>query len=155
MFSQLNNDQWSSLFWFIFGVVSCIASIHYGLGDFHNPGTGFTPFLATLSISIFSVIGFVKSTLRHKKGIRWKSLMKGAKWGRALLMVGALFAYAFLLTPLGFTLCTALYISFLLRVGKFNRWPLAIAGGIITASATYGIFVVLLKVQFPKGPWGF
>jgi uncharacterized protein (DUF697 family) len=76
-------------------------------------------------------------------------------WGRALITVGALFAYAFLLTTLGFTLCTALYISFLLRFGKFYRWPVAIAGGIVTALAAYGIFVALLKVQFPKGPWGF
>jgi putative tricarboxylic transport membrane protein len=156
MFSQLNNDQWSSLFWFICGVVICIASIHYGLGTLHNPGTGFVPFLAGLAIFIFSVIGFVQSALRQKKGFRWKSPMpKGAMWGRALLTVGGLFAYAFLLTPLGFTLCTALYLSFLLRVGKFYRWPVAIAGGIVTASATYGIFVSLLKVQFPKGPWGF
>ena len=82
-------------------------------------------------------------------------MTKGVMWGRVLLTGGGIFAYAFLLTPLGFTLCTALYVSFLLRVGKFYRWPVAIAGGIVTALATYGIFVSLLKVQFPKGPWGF
>jgi len=155
MFSQLNNDQWSSLFWFICGLVSCIASINYGVGDLHNPGIGFTPFLAGLAISIFSVFGFVKSTLRQKKGIRWKSPMKGAMWGRALLTVGALLVYAFLLTSLGFTLCTALCVSFLFRIGKFYRWPVAIAGGIVTAFAIYGLFVALLKVQLPRGPWGF
>ncbi len=155
MFSQFNNDQWSSLFWFICGLVSCLASISYGVGDLHNPGTGFTPFLAGLAISIFSVIGFVKSTLSQKKGRRWRSPLKGAMWGRALLTVGALFAYAFLLTSLGFTLCTALCVSFLFRVGKFYRWPVAVAGGIVTALATYGLFGTFLKVQLPKGPWGF
>jgi hypothetical protein len=155
MFSQLNNDQWSSLFWLICGLVSCFASIKYGVGDLHNPGTGFTPFLAGLAISILSVIGFVKSTLRQKKGLQWKSPMKGAMWGRALLTVGALLIYAFLLTSLGFTLCTALFASFLFRVGKSYRWSAAIAGGIVTALATYGLFLAALKVQLPKGPWGF
>ena len=155
MSSQFNNDQWSSLFWFFCGLVSCVASINYGAGNLHNPGTGFTPFLAGLAISVFSVIGFVKSTLRQKKGIGWKSPMKGAMWGRALLAVGALFAYSFLLPSLGFTLCTALCVSFLFRVGKFYRWSVAIAGGVVTAFATYGLFVALLKVQLPKGPWGF
>ena len=155
MSSQFNNDQWSSLFWFICGLVFCIASLNHGVGDLHNPGTGFTPFLAGLAISVFSVIGFVKSTLRQNKGIGWKSPMKGAVWGRALLAVGALFAYSFLLPSLGFTLCTALCVSFLFRVGKFYRWSVAIAGGVVTAFATYGLFVALLKVQLPKGPWGF
>jgi len=81
--------------------------------------------------------------------------MKGAMWGRALLTVGALLVYAFLLTSLGFTLCTALCVSFLFRIGKFYRWPVAIAGGIVTAFAIYGLFVALLKVQLPRGPWGF
>jgi len=155
MFSKLNNDQWSSLFWLICGLAFCIASITHGVGDLHNPGTGFTPFLAGVAISIFSGIGLVKSTLRQKKGIRWKSPLKGAMWGRALLTVAALFAYALLLTPLGFTLCTALCVAFLFRVGKFYRWSVAIPGGLVTAFATYGLFVALLKVQLPRGPWGF
>ena len=155
MSNQFNNDQGSSLFWFICGLVSCIASLQYGVGDLHNPGTGFTPFLAGLAISIFSAIGFVKSTLSQKKGIQWKSPMKGAMWGRALVTAGALLAYAFLLTSLGFTLCTALCASFLFRVGKLYGWSVAIAGGIVTALATYGLFGAFLKVQLPKGPWGF
>ncbi len=155
MSTQFNNDQWSSLSWFICGLLFCSASINYEVGNLRNPGTGFTPFLAGLAISIFSATGFVESTLRQKKGIGWKSPMKGAMWGRALLAVGALFAYSFLLPSLGFTLCTALCVSFLFRVGKFYRWSVAIVGGVVTAFATYGLFVALLKVQRPKGPWGF
>ena len=155
MISQLNNDQWSSLFWFVCGVITCIGSIQYKMGEISNPAAGFLPFLAGLALSIFSTIGFVESTLRQKKGIRWKSLWKGEKWGRALLTGGALFVFAFLLTPLGFTLCAAIFVCFLLLLGKFCRWPVAIAVAIITALASYGIFAALLRVQFPRGPLGF
>jgi uncharacterized membrane protein YccC len=59
------------------------------------------------------------------------------------------------MTPLGFTLCTAIFVSLLLRLGNVYRWPAAIAGGVGTALSTYGVFGALLNVQFPKGPWGF
>ena len=77
---------------------------------------------------------------------------EGAKGGRLLLTIGSLFAYALLLTPLGFTLCTAIFVSLLLRMGKIYRWPVAIAGGIVTALSAYGVFGALLNVQCPKGP---
>jgi hypothetical protein len=80
---------------------------------------------------------------------------EGAKEERLLLAIGSLFAYSLLLTPLGFTLCTAIFVGVLLRMGKTNSWTVAIAGGIVTALSTYGIFGALLNVQFPKGPWGF
>jgi putative tricarboxylic transport membrane protein len=156
MLKKINNDQWSSAFWLACGIAISIASVHYGLGTLHAPETGFVPFVAGLAIFILALIGFVGSTLRQRAGVPWKSPMpEGAKGGRLLLTMGSLFAYALLLTPLGFTLCTAIFVSLLLRMGKAYPWTVAITGGIITALSTYGMFGALLNVQFPKGPWGF
>ena len=156
MLKRINNDQWSSGFWLVCGAAVCIASLRYGVGSLHAPETGLVPFAAGLAIFILALIGFVESTINQQKGVRWKSLTpEGAKGGRLLLTMGSLLAYALLLTPLGFTLCTAVFVSLLLRVGKTHSWKAAIAGGIVTALATYGIFGALLKVQFPQGPWGF
>ena len=156
MLKKINNDQWSSVFWLVCGIAICITSIHYGIGTLNEPKTGFVPFIAGLAIFIFALIGFVVSTLRQREGIQWKSPMpEGAKWGKILLTIGSLFAYALLLTPMGFTLCTAIFVCLLLRMAKIYQWPVAIAGGIVTALSTYGVFGALLKVQFPKGPWGF
>ncbi len=156
MLKRINNDQWSSGFWLICGAAVSIASLHYGVGSLHAPETGFVPFAAGLAIFILALVGFVGSTIKQQKGVQWKSPMpEGAKAGRLLLTMGILFAYALLLTPLGFTLCTAIFVSLLLRLGKTSSWAVAIAGGIVTALSTYGIFGALLKVQFPPGPWGF
>ncbi len=156
MLKKINNDQWSSVFWLVCGIAICITSIHYGIGTLHAPETGFVPFVAGLAIFIFALIGFLVSTLRQREGIQWRSPMPdGSKWGRLLLTIGSLFAYALLLTPMGFTLCTAIFVSLLLRMGKIYQWPVAITGGIVTALSTYGVFGTLLNVQFPKGPWGF
>jgi len=133
-----------------------MTSLHYGLGTLNAPETGFVPFAAGLAIFTLALIGFVVSTLRQREGVRWKSPMpEGAKEERLLLAIGSLFAYSLLLTPLGFTLCTAIFVGVLLRMGKTHSWTVAIAGGIVTALSTYGIFGALLNVQFPKGPWGF
>ena len=156
MLKKINNDQWGSAFWLACGIAICITSLRYGLGTLHAPETGFVPFIAGLAISLLALIGLAASTARQREGIRWKPLMpEGAKGGRLLLTIGYLFAYALLMTPLGFTLCTAIFVSLLLRMGKIYRWPVAIAGGIVTALFTYGVFGALLNVQFPKGPWGF
>jgi len=149
------NDQVSAAVWLALGLMMAIASARYGLGTLDSPGTGFMPFLAGLAISLFSFIGLVQSTLRQKQGLRWKPTMRGFLWKRALIVMVALLAYALLLKPLGFFLCTSLFIGFLLRAVQPQRWPVVIVGAIGTAAAAYGIFEVWLQAQLPKGPWGF
>ncbi len=153
--SKLNNDQVSAAIWFILGLVITFASIPYGLGTLDSPSTGFLPFLAGLAISFFSFIGIAHATLKQKKGDGWKPMMSGLMWKKALIVLIALLAYVFLLKPLGFFLCTALFIGFLLRAVQPQKWPVVVGGAILTAAASFGIFEMWLKAQLPKGPWGF
>jgi putative tricarboxylic transport membrane protein len=152
---RLNNDQASAAVWLATGAIIAIASLRYRLGSLDSPGTGFMPFLTGLSISLFSFIGLVQATLKQKKGVGWKPTMSGLMWEKSLIVLAALFAYTLLLTPLGFSLCTALFLGFLFRTVKPQGWIVVIAGGILTALGAYGIFEVWLKAQLPKGPWGF
>lgn len=152
---KLNNDQVSAAVWFALGSIMAIASTRYRLGTLASPGTGFMPFLAGLAIAFFSFIGLVHATLGRKRGVGWKPTMSGLMWGKSLIVLAALFAYTLLLIPLGFSLCTALFLGFLFRTVKPQGWIVVIAGGILTALGAYGIFEVWLKAQLPKGPWGF
>lgn len=152
---RLNNDQASAAVWFAIGSIITIASIRYKLGTLASPGTGFLPFLTGLAICLFSLIGLGQATLKQKKGVGWNPMMTGLMWGKSLIVLAALFAYTLLLTPLGFSLCTALFLGLLLRTVKPQGWLVVIAGSILMSSAAYGIFEVWLKSQLPKGPWGF
>jgi hypothetical protein len=149
------NDQVSAIIWFASGGVIAWGSMGYGLGSLASPGSGFITFLAGLGICFFSFIGLVEATLRQRKGGRWKPVMKGLDWGKAFLVMGALTAYALLLSGLGFIICTALFVGFMLRVVKPQGWPVVIAGGVLAALGTYGIFELWLKAQLPRGPLGF
>jgi len=153
--SRFINDQVSAAVWLALGLMLAIASVRYGLGTLDSPGTGFMPFLAGLAISLFSFIGMVQATLKQKQGLRWKPTMRGYLWKRALIVMAALLAYALLLKPLGFFLCTALFIGFLLRAVQPQTWSVVIIGAMGTAAAAYGIFQIWLQAQLPKGPWGF
>jgi hypothetical protein len=92
------------------GAIITIVSIPYDLGTLDAPGTGFLPFFAGLAISFFSIIGLVDGTLRQKKGIGWRPMMGKVRWKKSLIVLLSLLAYALLLKPLGFLLCTALTI---------------------------------------------
>jgi hypothetical protein len=85
----------------------------------------------------------------------WKSPLKGVDWKKSFTVLVALFGYAFLLMPLGFSVCTAIFVGFLLRTISPQKWPVVILVAIFTASGSYMIFGILLKAQLPHGPWGF
>ncbi len=150
-----NNDQVSGTIWFAGGIAIAVSSLRYGLGPLDSPGTGFLPFLAGSAISLLALIGLIHATVKRARGAGWKPVMRGALWKKSLLVMAALFAYALLMKPLGFFLCTALFIGFLLRAVEPQRWLVVAAGAVCTALGAYGIFEVWLKAQLPRGPWGF
>ena len=153
--TPFNNDQVSGAIWFAGGIAIAVGSLRYGLGPLDSPGTGFLPFLAGSAISLLALIGLVHATVKRTRGAGWKPVMRGALWKKSLLVMTALLAYALLLKPLGFFLCTALFMGFLLRAVEPQRWLVVAAGAVLTALGAYGIFEVWLKAQLPRGPWGF
>ena len=152
---KLPNDLVSAAIWFILGASIAVASLSYPLGTLDSPGTGFMPFLAGLAIAFFALIGLIQGTLQIRRGSGWRPVLKNYSWGKSLVVLAALFAYALLLKPLGFFFCTALFIGFLLRFVKPQRWPVVFFGALATAGGAYAIFEVWLQAQLPKGPWGF
>ena len=152
---KIHNDLASAAIWFALGATIAVASLRYGLGTPDSPGTGFMPFWAGLAIAFFGLIGLIHGTLKARRGISWRPVLKDYSWGKALIVLTALFAYALLLKPLGFFFCTALFIGFLLRVIKPQRWSVVFLVALATAGGAYAIFEVWLQAQLPKGPWGF
>jgi len=68
-------DKW--FFSLILGVSICIESYRVSLGDFHNPGPGFFPFLIGLSIAALSLALLVQ-VVRVKEAEKIKFLKSRA-----------------------------------------------------------------------------
>jgi putative tricarboxylic transport membrane protein len=153
--APFNHDQISAAAWLACGGAIVWGSTGHGLGTMAAPGSGFITFVAGMGICLFAAIGLIEASLRQGKEGGWTPILKGVRWQITLLVLCALTAYALLLSPLGFILCTALFVGFMLRVVKPQGWLVVAAGGILAALGTYGIFELWLKAQLPKGPWGF
>ena len=112
------------------------------------------PFLIGIAITFFSGVGFIHATLRRRKGEGWARILEGVQWKKAMIILISLLAYALLVVPLGFFLCTTFFMAFLLRAIAPQRWSVVVLCSLLTAAASYLIFQVWLQAQLPKGPLG-
>lgn len=142
------------MFWFVLGLAVCLGSLQYKMGSAASPGTGFMPLLTGIAICFFSGAGIIHASQRRRQGEGWARVLRGFKWKNSMIILLSLLAYALLLVPLGFFLCTVFFIAFLLRAIIPQRWSMVILCSFLTATASYLIFEVWLKAQLPRGPFG-
>ena len=147
------HDLKSGVLFFCFGLFICLYSPQFGLGRLHSPGSGFMPFLTGLIICGFSTFivlhAFFDTTDRAEK--IWAKVKPLRLISTMLMLV----AYSFLLQPLGFFICTFLLIFFLMRYLGFQTWRRTILGALLSSVLSYLLFVTWLKVELPKGIFGF
>lgn len=151
-------DLMSSLTWMIIAALFCRGAIGLGLGDLHEPGPGFFPFLMSLFIILFSILILISSLKKGEEsdpdlGKRFWPEREGQK--KILLTVGSLFLYVFALEYLGFILCTFLLIFFQLKFVEPQKWATVLFGTGLTTFMTYTIFDLWLRVPMPVGLLGF
>ena len=149
-----NNDQRSSLFWFLIGLVIAVYSLKYGLGSFSSPGPGFLPFLSGGALVLLSMIVFFQQVGKGRGG-SLASLWSHARWHTVLAVMLSLVVYALLLRLLGFILDTFLLTTFLFRVMEPVRWQRVLAGAAATTLCSYAVFQLWLEAQLPSGFLGF
>jgi len=153
--ARFNNDQVSGAIWIVAGIAIALGSLRYGLGPLESPGTGFLPFWAGCAVAALASIGLIQSTLRRRRGVGWRPILRGVLWHKPLIVMAALVAFSLFMKPLGFVLCTVLFIGFLLRAVEPQPWPVVVAGALGTAFGAFALFSLWLKAQLPQGPWGF
>ncbi|HEY7655615.1 MAG TPA: tripartite tricarboxylate transporter TctB family protein [Burkholderiales bacterium] len=119
-----------------------------------GPGPGFFPLwigllLAALSIALVALQARDAAAGRAPEKTDWRGT------GRVLVGWLAVMAAAALLKPAGFVVSYVLLTAFLIRVVFRQRWTQAAAVSLGSAAAFWLLFVKLLKVRLPAGPWGF
>ena len=133
----------------VFAAAAIYESGKLPLGTLRNPGPGFLPWWAGLTLGFLALLLLVQALIsRARDG-------SGEERGRILKVVGLLVvlgAYVLLLEPLGYPLCTFLLVLFMLRVVDPYRWATALSVAAIAALGTYVVFALWLKVPLPPGP---
>jgi putative tricarboxylic transport membrane protein len=149
-----NNDQRTSLFWLIVGLLIAYFSTKYGLGTLSAPGPGFLPFLTGLVMAGLAILVFIQQFPKMGKE-KILDLWRNQSWQKVLLVMASLVVYTFLFTPLGFLLDTFLLVAFLLRLMEPMGWIKVLGGAVCASGGSYIIFQLWLEAQLPKGLLGF
>lgn len=119
-----------------------------------GPGPGFFPLwigILLVGLAALLIITQVADALAGK-------LAEKTNWAGtrpALLGWGALLVAAVLLEPAGFVASYLFLSVVLLRVVFRRPWTSTVLVSAVSTACFWGLFVKLLEVRLPVGPWGF
>ncbi len=146
-------DQISGFFLLALGIFICIESYRVGLGELHNPGPGFFPFLTGLAVSGLSFALLIPSfkTGQVEQVIFWEDR---EKIPQVILCILSIPAYGFFLEKIGFVFCTFLFIGFTAKAIAGMKWSRTLILAVVSSLGAYVLFHLLLKSDLPVGYWG-
>lgn len=150
-----HRDRISSLIFLVFSVLTCVGSyrLPVGIGSWHDPGPGFFPFWAGVIMGALSFAAYLRALRTKGEDIGpWYSR---EKWKKVLLIMAIISAYALVLETLGFVLSTFLLLFTLFKLTENQGWRLSVGGSLVVAALSFVVFDRWLKLQLPKGFWGF
>lgn len=144
-----NSEVWGGLFWLAVGAFIVWVGRDLGLGRLNNPGNGFSFFW--IGILMCGLAAGVVAQALLSGGAPVGSLWAGTYWGKVLVVIGLLVAYAFAFQSIGFVPCTLVLLLTIMWFVDPVKWWLA---PLIAVSATFGVWYVLnkvLRIQLPPG----
>jgi putative tricarboxylic transport membrane protein len=119
-------------------------------GAVRNPGPGFFPWWASVSLALLSLV-LLGSSLLARPAAGGEAA--GSRWGKVAGVLAALAAYALILESVGYPIATFLLVLFMLRITEPHRWPVALGLAVLAAGGSYLVFAVWLSVPLPAGPF--
>ena len=128
------------------GLAAAYGAWRLPFGSVRQPETGFFPTLVALALVLFSALALAE---------RPQTLEPLPRGGPARLWVvtGATAAYAALIQPVGFPVCTAALLLLLLRgIGRAS-WVVSIVAALVATVAAYELFT-RLGMPLPAGLLG-
>jgi hypothetical protein len=143
---KFKKDQISSLFQLIIAGIIHLSSIDASIGSFGEPGLGLVPFVAVFPAGILSLSSLVFSILKNT-GAREKTVfqLQEMNWRNLITMLGALFAFSFLLKLVGYNLTVFRFMIFLAKTIEPRRWVIAVLFALSTTLVYYLLFVYWLR----------
>jgi hypothetical protein len=138
---------------FLFGGIIALLSLQLPIGTLRAPGTGFFPLVLGLILMGLAACHVIQLHLSGRKPTTGSEPDRGpgGSTQRVLRFMGAVVIATALLEPLGYPLVSFLLMLALLQSLGIRRWHFSGLIAILTAGASYILFVHWLKIPLPKG----
>jgi putative tricarboxylic transport membrane protein len=145
----------SAIFFLAVGIFFLVYARSVEIGTWNEPGPGFLPFWGGIVLTGMSVALLMRTFWGKLPAITHPFFPRSDSWKRVAATFAGLIAYNLLLTSLGFTLTTFLFIGFLVRFIFPQTWTRTLVVAGLSALAARLLFINFLETQLPKGFLGF
>ena len=125
-------------------------------GSEFAPGPGFAPvWLSTVGLVVSLFIVVFGWRARRDPRAKEPEALEGRGLVRVVLTLAGLAAMLLLAPAVGLVAALAAFLVFLTLVVQRHSLAVGLGASLGTVSFVYVVFVYLLDVPVPKGPWGF
>jgi putative tricarboxylic transport membrane protein len=149
-----NSELWGGLVWLGLGAFIIWTGADVGLGSTREPGSGFALFWLGILMVALSLV--VLTDAVRKGGATFAELWAGTRFGRVLLVIALLLAYALAFQPVGFIVSTLALLLVLMWFVDPVEWYLALGVAIVATGGVWWTLTKALKIKLPSGvlePW--
>jgi hypothetical protein len=153
--TQSHYNRIAAIFFLIVGIFFFLYARSVEIGSWNEPGPGFLPFWAGLTLSAMSIALLLGSYGKKAWAVRPSFFPKGDSVKRVLLTFLSLIAYNLLLNPLGFAFTTFLFLAFLVKFIFPQTWRRTLLVAVLGSVMARLLFINFLETQLPKGFLGF
>ena len=152
--TQSQYDRIAGIFFLLIGVFFAFYARSVEIGTWNEPGPGFLPFWAGITIGIMS-LALLLQNLKKKGPVRPSFFPEAGSWKRVLITFMALIVYNLIFDYLGFALTTFLFVGFLVKFIFPQNWARTLIVAVSAAVIARLLFINFLETQLPKGFLGF
>jgi hypothetical protein len=152
---MLSYNGIAAIFFLLIGVFFALYARTVEIGAFTDPGPGFLPFCAGLTLVAMSIILLLKTYATKARAAKSAFFPLPDSWKRVLATFLSLIAYNLLLTLLGFTVTTFLFLIFLVKFIFPQTWTRTLLVGALGSIFARLLFINFLETQLPRGLLGF
>ena len=144
-----NAEFWAGAFWLALSAFVTYSGHDLGIGSASDPGPGFVLFWTGLLMGGLALFLAVRAAAKGSPTIA--SFWAGTRWGKVLIVIICLVAYAALFDTLGFVLATLPLMLVLLRAVDPVRWRVAVPLALGATLGGWWVLRHLLLIQLPAG----
>ena len=143
----------ASVLVFLFGGITMLLSRKLPLGTLRAPGSGLFPLSLGLILMGLAAGHILQLSLARRKLATGPEGQRGPAGSaqRVLLFMGAVGIATALLEPLGYLLVSFLLMLALLHLLGMRGWQVSLVIAVVTAGASYVLFVRWLQIPLPAG----